>query len=549
MKKIISTVICLLLCSCSTQEDVSDTNENANKDASTSLAKNQSLSINLYNEPPTLDPRKCNDTTSFHVAKMLFEGLTRIHPNGKPAPAVAEEISVSNDLMTYRFQLRESFWSDGTPVTAHDFEYAWKSVLHPNSEAPYAYQLFVIQNGEKAKAGDASIDEVGVIAEDERTLVVTLESPTPYFLELTAFTTYFPVNKAIVESNKEWANNSSESFVSNGPFKMSDWKHHNEITLVKNENYWDAATVKLNTINMVMVSDETTELSMFENDELHWAGRPISRLPAEAIPQLRKEGKLNKQAVAGAEWYKFNTGRFPFNNVKMRRAFSYAINRQVLIEKLMPDDHAIATGIVPSPLTLQSEPYFTDGDTATARKLFDEALEEMGITKDDLPPIALSFNNFSAHRRLAQAIQQQWNRAFGIQVDLEVSEWKIHINNLRTHNYQIARLGWVADFRDPINFLEIFKFHNDAATGGNNDTQWENQEYISLLNKSAEESDPERRKQLLHQAETLFIKEMPVAPIYFMTDTYVTKPNLKGYYLSGLGDVDFKWAYFEKAQR
>lgn len=513
------------------------------------LAEEQTLRLNLFTEPPSLDPREANDSTSFHVLKMLFEGLTRIQPDGKPAPAAAERIDVSDDLKTYRFTLRDATWSNGEAVSAYDFEYAWRHVLDPNTKSPYAYQLYVIENAFAVKSGVLSPEKLGISVEDEKTLVVSLENPTPYFLELTAFGTYFPINKSVAERNPDWAKEASNDYITNGPFMLQSWKHHNELQVVKNPNYWDADSVKLEKIHMIMVSDESTELSMFENNEIHWAGRPISRLPADAIPSLREQGTLFSQEVAGIEWYKFNTGRFPFNHVKMRKAFSYAINRQALIEELMPDNHTAALRVVPQVLsTKENNGFFEDGNVARAQTLFNEALEELSISKDDLPPIVLSYNSNEAHHRLAQAIQQQWNQAFDIQVSLEVAEWKVHISKLRNHDFQIARLGWVADFRDPVNFLEVFKFKNDPDTGGNNDTQWENMDFVRLLSKSDSLPSGEERAGLLEKAEELFMSEMPVAPIYFMMDNYVKDRSLKGAFLSGLGDVDFKWAYFESQE-
>lgn len=509
------------------------------------LAEEQVLRLNLYTEPPTLDPGKSNDATSFHVLKMLFEGLTRIQPDGKVKPAAAKSIEISEDLKTFRFTLRDSVWTNGDPVVADDFEYAWKRILNPDFEAPYAYQLYVVKNAEAAKQGKVSLDEIGVEAIDEKTLLVTLEKPVPYFLDLVAFSAFYPVNRNTVSKHLGWADDAQDAYVSNGAFELSSWKHNNEIEVVKNQKYWDRDSVRLEKILMMMIGDESTELSMFENGELHWAGRPISRLPADAIPALRENGSLKSHPVAAVEWYKFNTARFPFNHKKMRKAFSYAINRKEIIEKLMPDGHIVATGIVPKMLTGERKPFFSDGDKEKAKALFSEVLDEVGITKEDLPSIVLSYNSNEAHHRLAQAIQQQWNETFGIQVSLEIFEWRVYISKLRNHDFQIARLGWAADFRDPINFLEVFKYKNDLLFGGNNDTQWENIGYIAFLDRSESIIDEKERLEVLHNAERLFINEMPVAPIYFMTDNYVKKANLRGTYLSGLGDVDFKWAYFE----
>ncbi len=505
----------------------------------------QNLRLNLATEPPSLDPRTLSDSTSSAVNTMLYEGLTRMQPDGKPGPGIAEEIEISKDLKTYRFTLRDCTWTNGDPVSAYDFEYAWKEILNSSFEAPNAYKLYVIKNAAKAKTGKVPSDEIGVQALDEKTLVVTLKNPTPYFLELTASQIFYPVNRNVAQRNPNWASKAGEDFVTNGPFTLQSWKHHNEIILTKNQNYWDSDNVKLERIKMVMVNDESTELYMFENKELDWAGCPISRLPSDAIPSLREEGRLNSRPIAGVEYYKFNTERFPFNNVKIRKAFSYAINRKDIIENFLPDRHSIATGIIPPSLSLQETPYFKDGDVEMARELFNSALEEMGITKKELPTITLSYNNCETHGRLAQVIQQQWNEAFGIQVKLETCEWKVHIDKLCKHDFQIGRDSWTATFEDPINFLKVYKYLNDSISGGNNGTQWNNQQYTDLLDKAATLTDPEKRNKILHDAERLIIEEMPFAPIYFMTDTFVKAPKLKDYYISSVGNIDFKWADFD----
>ncbi|NRS19849.1 peptide ABC transporter substrate-binding protein [Brevibacillus sp. HB1.4B] len=501
-------------------------------------AKAQVLRWNLHSEPPTGDPGLAEDTTSAAIVKAVFDGLTRIGPSGKPEEAVAEKIEVSSDMKTYTFKLRDSKWSNGEPVTAHDFEYAWKRALDPKTASNYAYQLYYIKNAEKANKGTGSLEDVGVKALDDKTLQVELTNPTPFFLELTAFQTYFPVNKKVVETDEKWSGE-AKTHVGNGPFKMESWEHKSKMVLVKSDNYWDKDSVKLDKIEFSMVEDENTELSMFENGEIDWAGSPLSSLPTDAMPALKDSGKLQVKPVGATYWYKFNTEKPPFNNVKIRKAFAYGINRQILIDNVLQANQQPAMAAVPPTMGLNTGGYFKDNDQETAKKLLEEGMKELGISK--LPPIKLSYNTSEGHKKIAEAIQDQWRQNLGAEVKLENQEWKVYLETMHEGNYQVGRLGWSGDFNDPINFLELFK----EKDGGNNDTRWENPKFKELLNQSATESDPEKRKVILREAEQIMMDEMPIMPIYFYTHTWVKNDKVKGIFQDGLGAIDWKWASIE----
>ncbi|MFD2369592.1 peptide ABC transporter substrate-binding protein [Brevibacillus sp. GCM10020057] len=493
------------------------------------------LKVNLHSEPPTADPGIAEDSTSGTIVRAAFEGLTRTGEDGKVHEAAAESYTVSEDGKTYTFKLRDAKWSNGDPVTAKDFEFAWKRALDPKTASNYAYQLYYIKNGEAFNKGKAKVDDVGVKALDDKTLEVTLENPTPFFTELTAFYTYYPVNKKVVEANEKWAIDAS-THVGNGPFKLESWEHKSKLVLAKNENYWDKDNVKLDKIEFSMVEDENTELSMFDNGELDWAGAPTSSLPTDAIPALKDSGKMKTQPIAGTYWYKFNTEKAPFNNVKIRKAFTYAIDRQSLIDNVLQSGQLPATGAVPPSMALKQDGYFKDNDIETAKKLLEEGMKEEGLTK--LPPITLSYNTSEAHKKIAEAIQDQWKKNLGVDVKLENKEWKVYLEDLHQGNFQIGRMGWLGDFNDPINFLELYK----DKKGGNNDTNWENPKYKELLNQSALEKDPEKRKAILAQAEQILMDEMPIMPIYFYTDSWVQSDKVTGVVIDGLGSVDYKYA-------
>lgn len=362
---------------------------------------------------------------------------------------------------------------------------------------------------------------------------VTLENPTPFFTELTAFYTYYPVNQKVVEGNEKWAAEAA-THVGNGPFKLEAWEHKNKLVLAKNDNYWDKDNVKMDKIEFSMVEDENTELSMFDNGELDWAGAPTSALPTDAIPALKDSGKMKTQPIAGTYWYKFNTEKAPFNNVKIRKAFTFAIDRQSLIDNVLQTGQIPATGAVPPSMALKADGYFKDNDLETAKKLLEEGMKEEGITK--LPTITLSYNTSEAHKKIAEAIQDQWKKNLGVDVKLENKEWKVYLEDLHQGNFQIGRMGWLGDFNDPINFLELYK----DKKGGNNDTNWENPKYKELLNQSALEQDPEKRKAILAQAEQILMDDMPIMPIYFYTDSWVQNEKVTGIVIDGLGSIDYK---------
>lgn len=532
-------VLSMFLAACSGgDKDQADNGEGGDKAADVP----QEMKVNVNSEPYSLHPGLANDATSGGVLLQTFEGLTRIDQDGKPQPAMAAKITPSDDLTTYTFELRDAKWSNGDPVTAHDFEYAWKWAIDPANESYYAYQLYYIKNGEAANTGDASPEDLGVKAIDDKTLEVTLENPTPYFLELTAFYTYFPVNSKVAKDNPEWHVDAGDLYTSNGPFKMVEWDHSNQITLEKNENYWDADAVSLTKIEMYMINDPTTELSMFDNGELHWGGSPFGTLPTDVLPTLQDEGRLNIQAIAGTYWYKLQTEKPPLNNANIRKALAYAINRTAIVENITQGGQVPAMAIVPPSMNPDNEKgYFQDGDVETAKEFLQKGLEELGLSDvSELPAITLSYNTSEAHQKIAQAIQDMWKTELGIEVTLDNAEWQVYIDKLHAGDYMIGRMGWLGDFNDPINFLELYR----DKEGGNNNTFWENAEFKQLLIDSQKETDAEKRTQMLKDAEAIFMDEMPVIPIYYYTNVWVQDEKLKDVVVSGLGDVQLKWAYF-----
>ncbi len=510
--------------------------------------REQIFRLNSHSEPASLDPRFVRDIPSITTGKMLFDGLTRMTDKG-PVLSVAERVEVSEDQKTYTFYLKETFWTNGEPVTAYDFEHAWKSVLEPFCPAEFAHQLFILENGSLAKQGKLPVDSVGVRALDMRTLVVHLSHPNPYFLQLTAFPICYPVCKSL---DPNWAGEQGDAFICNGPFKLAHWKHGSELKAIKNYDYWDKDAVHLDAIVMTMIEDEHTELNMYESDELDWAGSPNSSIPPEALPSLKTERseELFIKPIAGTYCFKFNTKAPPFDSLKMRQAFSAAINRLSLIENILQAEQQAACSLLPPCMRQQDFPLpempFKDGDGTHALQLFEEALAEKGWTRDTLPPITLMFSKSEKHQKTAQAVQQTWNKTFGIKVNLQSYEWNTFIDHLAKHRYQVGGRGWISDLLDPMSLLELYKFTNDSELGGNNDTQWEDAQFIELLEEALITLDVKKRSGLLAEAEKILMRDLPIAPLYHSTACYLKKPYVKEVYLSELCDLDFKHAYIER---
>ncbi len=537
-------VMSLFLAACNGNEkdgskakDTSDGKSEAKGDAKP--APEQKLSVNIRSEPPSLHPGLAADTTSGAVLNQTFEGLMRVNQEGVVEEAMAESAEMSEDGLTYTFKIRpEAKWSNGDPVTAQDFEYAWKWVLDPaNAETDYAYQLYMIKGAEDAKEKGGSLDDIAITVEDDHTLVVELAQPTAYFLELTAFYTFFPVNHKVAEGNAGWAQDQSANYVTNGPFLMESWKHKDIIVLKKNPDYWDADTVKLETINMLMIEDENTAKQMYDQGELDWLGSPTDSIPLAAIPDYKQKGLLNISPLAGVYYYAFNVEEAPFTNANIRKAFAMAINRKGIVENITQAEQLPAMALVPPSIFEENaKGYFNDNDAEEAKKYLAKGLEELGLTK--LPTVKLSYNTSEAHASIAQAVQDMWKENLGVDVELNNAEWAVYLDSMGSGDFQVGRMGWIADFNDAINFLEIFE-----TVGGNNYTNWENADYQALLKQSRVETDVAARDEMLRKAEAIFMEELPLSPVYFYTNVWTNKEYVKNVEVSPLGLVQYKWGY------
>jgi oligopeptide transport system substrate-binding protein len=505
------------------------------------------LRLNICTEPPTLDPRKAGDATSLNVLLGLFEGLTRIAPDHQPHPALAEKIEISEDGCTYIFRLREAYWSNGERITSEDFFQSWKTILNPSFPSPLANKFYIIKKAKAIKENTLPVDHLGVQAPSPDTLIVHLNHPAPYFLELTSFPIFFAVYRGnLSENQKDWAEDAGSNYIVSGPFSLKTWEHETEIQLVKNPYYWDSDSVLMNTILLSMIDDHTTEFYLFEREELDWCGSPLSSLPTDFIPFLKNEGGLHSYGVSAVYYYKLNIDRFPCNNRNIRKALGYSIRRKDIIQHILQSDQSPATGMIP-PTTGWPNPssFFMDASENLAKEYFQKGMEELGLSLENFPTLVLSFNKNHEHQKIAEVIQQQWKENLGIEVELENCDWKSFLSKIGMRDYQIARSPWICDFSDPTAFLEPFKFKDDSL-GFSNGTGWENSEYIFLLDKATFVSEEKKRKELLQRAEKILIEEMPVIPLYFIVYHYLKKPYVHDIYLSPLGMMDLKYARLER---
>lgn len=515
-------VLMLIVAGCST---TSTTEE----DSSEETESNEPKVVNLNNqsEPGSLHPANGQGTHDSWLMDHAFEGLVKKDEEGKIIPGMAEKWETSEDGITWTFYLKDGMkWSDGEPVTAHDFEYAWKYVLKPETAADYAYQMYYLSNGQQYNEGTATEDQVGVKALDDLTLEVTLAAATPFFLDLTTHYTYYPISKKVQEANPKWAEE-AESYVSNGPFKLTEWNHKESMKLEKNDNYYDSENIHLDEINFVMIEDENTAWQMYQTGELDLA----YPLPADVTGQLIKsdDSEFYNGNELAVYYYNFNTDKKPFNNVKVRKALAMTIDRKVITENVAQGGQVPAYSVVPTGIPEGSGDFAENTgelfkeDIEEAKKLLAEGLAEEGMT--EVPQFTILYNTLDAHKKIAEAIQEMWRKNLDVNVTLENVEFQVKLDREKAGDFEISRAGWVGDYVDPMTFLELW-----VADGAYNDANWSNADYDKYIQDGRTNMDEAKRMESMHKAEEVLIEEMPIMPIYFYSKPYALKEYVTGVY-------------------
>ncbi|QJD83789.1 peptide ABC transporter substrate-binding protein [Cohnella herbarum] len=502
----------------------------------------------LASEPPSLDPGLMTDAQSSIVASGLFDGLTRLNAAGVPQPAIAKDWTISDDGKTYTFNLRDDAkWSNGDPITAQDVEFSWKRVLAKETVADYAYMLFYLENGEEYNAGKVDASQVGVKATGDFALEVKLKSATPYFDSLLAHYSYWPVHKASVEGKPDWAADKS-TMVTSGPFTLAEWAHGDKLVLTKNPNYYNAANVSFDKATISLVEDETTVYNLFETDKIDWIGAQAGSVPSDLVPSLVAAGKAEIVPSASTYYYVFNTTQKPFDNVKIRKAFSMAIDRQAIIDNVTKANQTPAHALVPPSISgLDGKSFremYPDADyikenVEEAKTLLAEGLKESGLAK--FPETTLLYNTSEGHKAIAEAIIDMWRKNLGVELKLSNQEWGTFLETRDAQQFGIARAGWGADINHAINF----SYDLIHPKSGNNDGKYNNPEVGKALDDSLAAPDDKTRLDLIAKAEKIAMADdMAVLPIYYYTTVTMIKPGFTDVVSDYAGHLD--WAFGKK---
>jgi len=488
-----------------------------------------SFSQDIY----TLDPQKSCDPFSSAAIFLLFKGLTRLEANHKIACDIADSIQISQDCKTYTFHLGRHFWSDGTPITAFDFEKSWKRALHPNFPIRSLDFFYQIKNAEKAKKKLLPLDAIGIYVKNPNILIVELENACPHFLELTCFCPLFPLPSHAKENAPE--------AICSGPFQLEKWSKGREVLLRKNIFCHSISPVTIDGIHIQIIPDEKEAFALFEKGGLDWIGDPISPLPLNHLPSLVQTRKI--KPVAGVVSCYFNTLQFPFHNLNLRKAFSYAISREKVLNTLLLHNVFSASGPIPPILKQNTTSPFPDDAADYAKELFRAGLQELGIPASRLK-ITLTLETTDLHCRLAKLLQATWEKVFEIQIQLEPLPFKVLFERLPKREFQLAINRWLAQYTDPINILEKFESRDSQK----NYTGWENFKYKAILKRYRKTALHDKRMELASQAEELLMQHMPIAPIYYHYHSYLQKPYLKNLAISPIGVVQFDRVSLDQEQ-
>ncbi|WP_372999695.1 peptide ABC transporter substrate-binding protein [Lutispora sp.] len=501
---------------------------------------------NIGSEPQSWDPQVCGTTEGGNIINTLFEGLMMDTKDGlKLAAAESYEIGPNAEGVentVYTFKLRpDGKWSDGKPVTAHDFEYAWKKLCLPEAAATYAFLITdYVVGAQEFYDGEGELEDIKINALDDYTLQVELKAPVPYFLSLTSFMAFMPSREDIAEQGEGWEK-SPETCISNGPFKLTEYQIGSHLSFEKNEHYWDAENVKLKGIKGLFITEDTTALQGYRAGEI----QVLSAVPQGEIPKLASEDpNFYSEPSLGCSFYTFNVDVPPTNDVNVRKALSLAIDRKMIVEQVLRGGEIPASGYVPSSFSLSdgssfrkldsngrvTEEYEIDPWNVNVEKA-KEYLAKAGYPDGKgFPKIELLHDVNENQKKLAEAIQQMWKQNLGIEVELRAEERSVFFSNRYNGKFVVARGGWTGDYNDPMTMFDLF------TSVGINYSQWRwqpyedraddtvmnpaNKEYEDLLKKAMTSTGKERDEYLL-KAEQIFMDEAVVAPIYYNVNNYI----------------------------
>ena len=506
--------------------------------AGTKLAPEQTLVKGNGSEPATLDPQKVEGTPESNVLRDLFEGLVSSGPKGETLPGVAESWE-TKDNKHYVFHLRkDAKWSNGDPVTAHDFVFAFQRAVDPKTASPYSWYMEIptIINASDIIAGKKPADTLGVKAVDDHTFEVQLEKAVPYFVSMLSHTTTYPVPKKVIEKfGDKWTQ--PGNMVSNGAYVLKDWVVNERVDVERNPNYWNNGKTVINKVTYLPIQSTNAELNRYLAGEVDLT----YNMPIERFKQMKKElpDEVKVSGYVGTYYYQYNFKHKPFDDVRVRTALSYAIDRNVIADKVMGKGETPGYTLVPD---------FVDGFKPVApawSKLTQaerdakakELLTEAGYGPGKPLKFELLYNTDDNHKKVAVAVASMWKK-LGVQVSLVNQEWKTYLETKKQGNFDVGRAGWIADYNEASSMLDLMQ-----TTHGNNDGKYSNPTFDKLMSESRNQVDAEARNKLYVQAEEILAKDMPIAPIYQYVTARMVKPYVGGYPANPLDNLYSKDMY------
>lgn len=506
--------------------------------AGTKLAEVQQLVKGNGSEPATLDPHKTEGTIESNILRDLFEGLVASGPKGEILPAVAESWE-TKDNKHYVFHLRkDAKWSNGDPVTAHDFEFAFKRAVDPKTASPYSWylEILTIANAFEIIAGKKPADTLGVKATDDYTFEVQLEKAIPYFVSMLSHTTTYPVPKKVIEKfDNKWTH--SENMVSNGAYALKSWVVNELIEVERNKHYWNDGKTVINKVVYMPIQSTNADLSRYLAGEVDIT----YQMPIERFKQMKKEkpDELKVTGYVGTYYYQYNIKKKPFDDVRVRTALSYAIDRNVIADKVMGQGQTPSYTLVPDfvdgfkPVAPEWSKMTQAERDAKAKAL----LEEAGFDASKPLKFELLYNTNDNHKKVAVAVASMWKK-LGVQVSLVNQEWKTYLEHKKQGQFDVGRAGWIADYNEASSMLDLMQ-----TTHGNNDGKYSNPEFDKLMDSSRDQVDVAARNKLYVQAEEILAKDMPIAPIYQYVTVRMVKPYVGGYPANQLDNLYSKEMY------
>lgn len=507
----------------------------------------QELRINLKAEPPALDSSIATTNPTFTIINAINEGLYRLDADGKPQPALAKALpTISSDGLVYTIELRDGLtWADGTPLKASDFEFAYKRTLDPATKAKYATMLAWIKGGaemmkSKPEELEAAKAALGVKAKDDKTLEITLAKPVAFFTDQLSMPIFFPQKPDFVKAQGDKYGADADKVIGAGPFKLEKWDHEQQLVMVKNDKYWDAANVKLTKVTVNVVKDTSTSLNMYETNQVD-----LTELVGDQFKMYQGKPDLALKKEFVSSYVMFQVKKVPaFANAKVRQALGMAIDRTALNEVVLGGSSIPSTGLVPGTMMDGNKQEFRKvaGDTqpkadaAKAKQLLAEGLAELKMTS--LPTFKLTSDDTDVSKKTIEFIQAQWKQNLGVDVTGEPLPFALRVKNMQEGNFDTLIGLWGADYNDPMTFLDMWLSDNKSF----NYMQYESKAYDDLVKGADKEIDLAKRSKMLVDAEKVLMTDAPLSPLYFRTRPYAKRTNIEGLILPAMSkEWELKW--------